>query len=382
MPVRQLNLKAITSLRFFASAAIVIFHMQGVLIPGWYAPCLALGVSFFFVLSGFILTYSYSHRFEIRQFYVSRIARLWPVHLTTLLIAIPVADQSGAVPSLTNALLLQAWIPVVGYVFSLNAVSWSISAEVLFYALFPVLRGRFLEPAIWITVALTVGILLGLDLFAKEIWPPVTPPMGQFYSAYVVLQFPMMRLLEFCVGMVAGRIFVARKIGTNTSHELAVISLAMVFAIFSQPIRTVLSDHGFSHTGLWVSQSSGAVIFAALIYVFAHERGWISCALKARPLVFLGEISFSTYMLHQIVSRYLATYDLNSIPLYLGVTYAGSYLLWMVIEKPGKRGLEKALSRPNHVGGKASSENSVGIDGFPTLNVQNDRLAHNATDLN
>lgn len=106
------------------------------------------GVTFFFVLSGFVLTYSHRDEanavFDRRTFWLKRVARIYPTHILTLIISIPLMISHGLNPKGSiliagNALLLQSWIPTSGGYFSGNPVAWSISDEAFFYALFPFL---------------------------------------------------------------------------------------------------------------------------------------------------------------------------------------------------------------------------------------------------
>jgi peptidoglycan/LPS O-acetylase OafA/YrhL len=129
------RLDALTGLRFVAAFAIVLHHsrniLPGVIPPGWP---LDHGVSFFFVLSGFILTHVYpslQDRTAVAQFFVARIARIWPAHVVAMLLVIAVfgvsfVAQSGTLPTIANVLLLHAWVPLPKYFFGYNAPSWSI----------------------------------------------------------------------------------------------------------------------------------------------------------------------------------------------------------------------------------------------------------------
>jgi peptidoglycan/LPS O-acetylase OafA/YrhL len=104
-------------------------------------------VGLFFVLSVFILTYLHPQLEDwasTRDFLALRIARIWPAHLVTLfaagvihgyLLALP----SGGLKLLANILMVQAWIPIIGWIFSYNSLSWSISTEFFFYLTFPLL---------------------------------------------------------------------------------------------------------------------------------------------------------------------------------------------------------------------------------------------------
>ena len=126
------RLPALTGLRFVAAAMVFVLHSM----PQpekWLS--LDQGVSFFFVLSGFILTYIYPDLPDfaaVKRFYVARAARLWPLHLLTMLLVVGVGGIRSFETLALNALLLQAWMPVQRIYFSSNPVSWSISTEASF----------------------------------------------------------------------------------------------------------------------------------------------------------------------------------------------------------------------------------------------------------
>ena len=156
------HLNELSSLRFFAAFAIVVLHFRdylGVknealmtfLISGQY------GVTFFFVLSGFILMYNYDAWFgkstSVNQFWKFqqlRFARLYPVYIFALLLnsffQVTVRVNSGEFAGqetlywaswLINAFGLQSWVPGTPYTLVWNTPSWSISTELFFYMGFP-----------------------------------------------------------------------------------------------------------------------------------------------------------------------------------------------------------------------------------------------------
>lgn len=94
---------------------------------------------FFYVLSGFILTYNYYSMTDYKSYLVARIARVWPLHLTMLIVVIFALnyDVGNLSVLLANALAIQSWFPYSNYFYSYNAVSWSISTEIAFYVAFP-----------------------------------------------------------------------------------------------------------------------------------------------------------------------------------------------------------------------------------------------------
>lgn len=154
-PVKKLN--ALTSLRFFAAAMIVLGHCHGVFEnTNRIAEIFALNqaVSFFFVLSGFILVYVYPALNNSRDryhFLLARVARIWPAHIASFLLLLILAPMtlrptiSDSVPwiILTNIFMVHSWIPLWNYFLSFNGVSWSISTEFFFYLCFPLLIYRW-----------------------------------------------------------------------------------------------------------------------------------------------------------------------------------------------------------------------------------------------
>lgn len=129
-----------------------------------------------FVLSGFILTCVYDNRLrrrDVPRFWLTRWARLWPLHIVCLAIAtlffhvgVEVgSDPTGrsSCPSLVaQFLLLQSWLPINYWISDLNGVSWSISTELFFDLIFPLLllgnRNRFYLKIITV-FAVSFGIL-------------------------------------------------------------------------------------------------------------------------------------------------------------------------------------------------------------------------------
>jgi hypothetical protein len=127
-------IKPLTSLRFFAALMVLAHHYFGFM-AGFS------GVTFFYVLSGYILAVNYAGKVgswaEIRLFWWKRFARIYPTHLLTLIATLPLGSSLAILP--LNLLLIQSWIPVQGVYFSFNGPSWSISNEAAFYAAFPLL---------------------------------------------------------------------------------------------------------------------------------------------------------------------------------------------------------------------------------------------------
>ena len=156
------QLAALTSLRFVAAFSVLVLHYRDLLgpMPAWIYRGIVggqYGVTFFFILSGFILTYRYAAWFEggvagadFWRFQRFRFARIYPIYVVGLLLDTPchlverfqagqLADvgQTWWASWLLNLIGLQAWVPATPFAMFWNTPAWSVSAELFFYATFP-----------------------------------------------------------------------------------------------------------------------------------------------------------------------------------------------------------------------------------------------------
>lgn len=353
------NLKALTSLRFVAAFMIVLHHAPSLFTWAWpkiFPGTTVHGVSFFFVLSGFILTHVYSSKPipSYGSFMRARFARLWPVHVVALvLLVISVTPDSITFdgPGIFskwvvlgfNLTLLQSAFPFVSYTFSWNAVSWSISTEMFFYLAFPLLivniqrtwHWKVLGAAVLAAALIWFWWLMGLPLVSGEV--------NQATAAFGTLPNPLMRGLEFCSGMATwvlwNRHIKPMKLSLLgwSVLEAAVLAFSILWlgAAYWWPVPWI------SHWGmLWYGPSGSFWVFAILIAAFAGGRGIVGRALSVRPLVFLGEISFSLYMLHQVLMKaFVTTFKWPDVPevIFFGVLLVLSSASYLLVEKPGQR---------------------------------------------
>jgi peptidoglycan/LPS O-acetylase OafA/YrhL len=378
------RLLALTSLRFFAALHVVFFHFLAFKIvssEGWLGQISSIGyvgVSFFFVLSGFILVYTYAGRdIQARDFWRARFARIYPAFAFSLLLTGPFfffATLMLNVPFfawfsthlklvvLLVPFLLQAWVPLAALAW--NSVAWSLSDEAFFYLLFPFLKKRFLR----ISLPGLSGLALAcwaVSLAMSCTYVLRNPDHLQVIDADVLNAFwlnavkfhPFARLPEFLLGMACGAMFVKfrRAAGPGGDGKLALplvlagLAIAATVAHFSARIPyTVL------HTSLL------APAFAAIIFGFALQPRW-GALLNWKPLVFLGDASYSLYLLHSFFlgpffftqtgvprHRSVAWYFLYFV-LALGI----SGLVYRFIEEPSRRKLRGSPSRPSLAGSPA-----------------------------
>ena len=159
-------IKPLTSLRFLFALMVFASHLsfltksESNLMKWTYDSIFSegyIGVSFFFILSGFILAYNYQDRIIKKQiskenFYIARLARIFPLHFLTLIISLPLSyiivlqnKNLWLTQLITNSTLTQSYVPLGRIYFSFNAPSWSLSDEMFFYSIFPFLILLFLK---------------------------------------------------------------------------------------------------------------------------------------------------------------------------------------------------------------------------------------------
>lgn len=238
-----MKLNALTSLRFFAALAVFLHHFHffqhttSSELKGLYGAFFEgfAGVTFFYVLSGFIISYSYHAQAEKRpytagEFLFNRFARLYPVHLLTLGIAIAAYVGfnnlnliDGKVLA-ANALLIQSYIPDSSYFFSFNGVAWSISAELFFYVAFITLLVK-LRTRTLLVIALAMAVLIGCLINSPLRYNPA-------YS-WIFYINPAFRVIDFIAGMLVFRLYMSGKFriseGQGTFVEIASLALLGMF---------------------------------------------------------------------------------------------------------------------------------------------------------
>lgn len=302
---------ALTSLRFLAAMMIVFLHVHSAFLPAVVVDPLLLeqGITFFFVLSGFVMCHAYGTapaRIPAGSFYLARFARIWPLHgamaVAWLMFDIrspfwtnPLHASGAAVIGL-NLLLVHAWIPVAAVHYSVNQVSWSLSTEVFFYLLFPFLMRLRTRPLLWF-LAGSSGVALALVatcvLLAMGDWQSVS---NWSPSATGILKVnPIARLPEFMLGMLACR-FAAEGSRADVMGLVAAAVVALFAAAFLYVSRSVASPA--SPVAESVAAMCAAPVFAACIAAVARGRGAIARLLSNRCLLFLGEISYAIYLCH------------------------------------------------------------------------------------
>lgn len=328
------EIQSLTAFRGIAALWVVLFHYQRHItwIPG--ADIIRQGhvaVDIFFTLSGFILVYVYGDAFEAKNFWLKRFARLYPVHLVTLLSA-TILILSGKVLGYS----VKAEVTVeefLAHLFALHSVgvtgklglnypSWSISAEFAAYLVFPM----FVTAVLRMRLSLVIGLLIAFFIACVA----AADLTGASLTARTYNATPLRIMPEFLLGMLAARICLEGMI-----YRSAAALLAASLLIFGLVL----------HAPLMIVVSAPFLIAALFLYdppVF-------------RSLRYLGLISYSLYMVHALVEKVgftigehllqRETLPVWTLPIMVAAALGSASALYHLVEVPGRR-LVMSFRRP------------------------------------
>jgi peptidoglycan/LPS O-acetylase OafA/YrhL len=352
-------LPSLTGLRALAAGLVFFRHTEylfnGTSVAHWAWRLFVqggVGVSFFFVLSGFVLTWS--ARGGARSFYRRRFARIYPAYAVAWLLGGAVAVYVGAPVTLGIALacllLLQAWIPHQDYFIGMNGVSWSLSCEAFFYAIFPLLIFGLVRAHVWLRWAALLVCMAGV--IAIPTYVAHTPSDHQLWLAYI---FPPTRALEFVCGII-----LALEVGAGRWPSVP-LALAWPFAIFGY---LVAGEAGLQ-PGTWLWWLNGYYGYAAativpfIVLIGAYATRDVAGApsvFARRIAIRLGEWSYCFYLVHFLVIQVFEKLTLGWQPnvvsaiftmlslLVVSLALAGT--LHLYVERPWERRLRGARQRP------------------------------------
>ncbi|MDC1327643.1 acyltransferase, partial [Ulvibacter sp.] len=296
-----MRIEQLTFTRFVAALLIVIFHF-GSGNPHFsneYTQFLFkqanVGVSYFFMLSGFVMIIAYHKKVKVNfiDYMRNRFARIYPVYLLALLLLLflyILSKQVNYTDLILNIFMLQAWIPGKALVF--NIAAWSLSVELLFYVLFPFLYNRFYSKISFKKLILPIVLFWIISQLVYHYFLYQTTFPNLFYDNIDIKYHPVFHLNEFLIGNLAGLYFIKK--GNETKNYDSLILSLVVLLLLALKFPIGLNFHnGFL-----------AVLFIPLIILISLNSGFLTKLFNKKGFVFLGEISFGLYILQFIVWQY------------------------------------------------------------------------------
>lgn len=345
-------INALTSLRFIF--ALMVFGAHCYIIEDLFDTHFFkegfVGVSFFFVLSGFIISYNYQNRLAEhittkRSFWVARIARIYPLHWFALFLSIVLGGYviydggwDWCKHFLASLTLTQAYIPHADYFFSFNSPSWSLCCEQLFYFCFPFLAVCFKKNQKLLMLFILLLVLTVCGMY----FTPEENIKGYWYVN------PIARIPDFIVGMLLFRFYtylIDKKMTyrTGTLLEISSIVIFLFFYLYAADVPKVYRYTCY----YWFP-------VALLLLSFSLQKGFVSRLLSNRFLIIGGEISYSFYLIHLFVLLSYAEWQKGgashidwyiSIPILFSVTILLSLLSYYYFEKPMNKLVKTLLNK-------------------------------------
>ena len=395
---RQPDIPALTGLRFWAAFFILLNHLllgfvsrENPWLKNLLGAGATLGMSTFFILSGFIIHYNYHEKLQdfslhsFYEFFVARFSRLYPLFIFLFLVdffATNLTIQRFNPDDVWRALkyffvMGQSWFylptttgETITYMFPRASITWSISAEMLMYSSYPLLLLLFLRDrlgnlkrillCVGTVFMLSVGLSLtnthmdvidslGVSIFGEA--ASVQRNASYSFAFWLLYLSPYVRVFEFIIGAVTAHLLLKlRKHKVSKSEWIVMNSLGLLSLFFI--VGTFLPDQ-FSIS--WIRRTIGFVGYYPCITIIMfiaarYTRSFLCKIFSNATFVNLGERSYSIYLFHIFVyasASHPSDLGLVSIGVQIAVlwitVFACAYILYSYIEMPARVKVRNAL---------------------------------------
>ena len=371
-PQRRGPLPSLTGLRFLAALLVFMTHSSMSINPlrptepvsffsdhgivtsmsDFFQPAGPIGVSFFFVLSGFVLTWSLTAGERPAALWRRRVLKIYPNHIVTWALAMWLFASSTPVHAyVSNLLLLHAFSNRPDTVQSVNFPSWSLCSEMLFYALFPlfiVAVRRIAVSRLWLWAGVMVAGVGAVTVVTTQVVhgglkvPMYSLSVNQQWFGYA---FPPPRLFEFVLGMILARIVAA-----GLWPRIGLLPSSLLFAGAYWGALAAPDPYDFS---LITIIPVGMIICAAATRDTRGASGWAG----SPAMVWLGNVSFAFYLLQAPIIFYGRNRVLHShtygiapaialLAAMLVVNLLAAWALFSLVERPVMRRWARSRKRP------------------------------------
>jgi peptidoglycan/LPS O-acetylase OafA/YrhL len=300
------RLESLTGLRWFATLGVFLSHVN-ILLPLPHTRGLfslgESGVSLFYILSGFVLTWNWKRTDGTKAFYGRRFARVWPLLFVAVVIPTLFAATSKGGPAVSHLLLIsfsavvlvQAWVP--GWILlGASPVTWSLSCEAFFYGAFPAVMRRLHGAKARNLVALVcvaVAILWAIRISLWFAYPPTrhVTSLNGYGPAVFGIYSPIARIPQFLIGM-------AVAVGIRRGWRAVPVRIAVLALLVPVVVLWLLRGYAFRTAVLFDGVDASVTPFFALLIAALARRDLDGgrSFLRSRPLVRLGQWSYAFYL--------------------------------------------------------------------------------------
>lgn len=299
-----INTASLPFFRFFASCIVVFFHFAQD-VP-WYPrvpevfKAGSLMVTFFFVLSGFVLFLGYHQKpFSFRQYVAKRAVKLLPLYYLAFLISVGVLAYAGklaAADFFLNLFCLHSWVP---YPLTVNFTSWFVSALIFCYCIFPLILFflRRVTPDGGVMLLVSVLFWAATQWLVMQIMNSDTYDGAHYWSYHLIYYFPPFHLCSFFMGICGAYFLVTRnmKVGCGGIHSALVTLFLLGAAAMLVQYEPALEKLAGCRLPFGVSFYA-PVMLLLLLHMTLSQNPFLKI-LSWPKLILWGEASYAVYIL-------------------------------------------------------------------------------------
>lgn len=369
-PMKKPPINSFTGLRFFLILYIVLAHFCQVATQNEFLLTLLkqhnLVVGAFFVLSGYVMTYAYTDFYQntapnipLIPFLVSRLSRIYPPYAFTLLLFSPMfifvdLHYGHGLKTLWYAFvhfsLMQAWLPSLAELW--NSPTWFLSALLFTSLLFPIVIGpitRLSKRGIYGFFALVLSISLLIKVFYSMAcgWQQMEGLVNpQPMNLFNFVRFnPLVNSLEFLLGIASARLFMLEKDkGRSFPGLLLFFLISLLFLRYFYPLNDMICRTLFF-----------IPLFCLFLLHLHNSQGLLARFLSLSPLAYLGNISFSIYILHGVIGQLFYKKAIASriwdapipFPFFLASVFIAAPFLYHFVEEPSGKVFKSLFLKPS-----------------------------------
>jgi peptidoglycan/LPS O-acetylase OafA/YrhL len=359
-PQKKAQLPALSGLRAFAALNIVFYHFSN---PKWFGPFAPIvdngytSVSFFLLMSGFILAYNYSDRAQqsqlnIKHFWIARFSRLYPVYIFGLIVSLGMlmaewhvrTHGEFALGVVLTPLLLQGWVPNLATFW--NTPAWTMCTEGFFYLIFPAVV-CFRRPRQWRGLIGLLALLWVAGMVLPTLYTvlqPDGPNPGRYTESFWMraLKFsPPPHVPSFLFGIVLADVDARIARG---SHWRLLLGILGVGALYTVLYYGDYMPFALMHDGLLMPLFGMAILGLAGHNLVARFFGFW-------PFVAVGQASYCLYILHFNLWELIHnSHVLEKIGLIVfdpwisyGLLVTAALLTMKLVEKPAQRWIRGSI---------------------------------------